>query len=321
MTDPVQYQILGRLLGALDDEEQQSVDSCLEHDSRWSQELAEWRQRLASLEPLRRDFEPPPGLVERTCRYVAACMPAPAKSPWRRWRMSSLPMPPHRAARLRGLDVAVVVTLLITFGAMIPPAIHSSRYGARVAACQDDLRQFGLALTDHSRRQDQALSQCANHGQLTRAGMFAAELLEDAYLTTTHRTVCPDAWLSVQGLLRASFRGARLELETPEMLTGEPQVRLADDWSGTGHDGAIDGWRSPSSVAAPPLLADAPGADLPGQGFPSHGGRGRNVFFEDGHARFLPLARSSGVADWFLSRGQDAGNVGASAPIVFVGGR
>ena len=91
---------------------------------------------------------------------------------------------------------------------MIPPAIHSSRYGARVAACQDDLRQFGLALTDHSRRQDQALSQCADHGQLTRAGMFAAELLEDAYLTTTHRTVCPDAWLSVQGLLCASFRGA-----------------------------------------------------------------------------------------------------------------
>ena len=265
MTDPMHQQILGHLLGALDDDEQQSVDSCLEHDPRWSRELAEWRRRLAPLEPLRPDFEPPPGLAERTCRYVAACMPVPAKSPWRRWRMSPRPMPPHRVARLRGLDVAVVVTMLMTFGAMVPPAIHSSRHGVRVAACKDDLRQFGLALTDHSRRQDQALSQWANHGQLTAHGVFAAELLEDAYLTSTHRTVCPDAWLSVQGLLRASFRGTSLKLETPEMLTAEPQVGMAGDWSGTWHDGATDGWRPPPPASTPLLLADAPSADLPGR--------------------------------------------------------
>ncbi len=201
MTDPMHHQILGHLLGALDDDEQQSVDSCLEHDPRWSRELKEWRHRLAPLEALRPDFEPPPGLAERTCRYVAACMPVPAKWQRGRWRMSPRPMPPHRVARFRGLDVAVVVTLLVTLGAMVPPAIHSSRQEARVAACQNDLQQFGLALTDHSRRQDQPLSQWAQHGQLTRTGVFAAELLQDAYLTSTHRTVCPDAWLSVQGLL------------------------------------------------------------------------------------------------------------------------
>jgi prepilin-type processing-associated H-X9-DG protein len=305
----------------LDDDEEQNVDSCLEHDQPWQRELALWRQRLAPLEALRPDFEPPPGLAERTCRYVAACMPLPAKARRSRWRMSPHPVPPHRVARIRGLDVAVVVTLLVTLGAMVPPAIHSSRYEARVASCQADLRQFGQALTDHSQRQGQALSQLAYQGQLTRTGVFAAQLLQDAYLTTTHRTLCPDAWLAVQGLLRGSSRAARLKLQDPAIQPAPAQVAMAGDCSGTWLEGATDGWRSPLSTATPPLLADSPSADLSGQRFPSHGGRGRNVLFEDGHAEFLPASESTGIADWFLSGDEDAENPDVSPSIVLVNGR
>ncbi len=322
MTDPMHYQILGHLLGALDDDEQQDVDSRLEHDEQWRRELAQWRQRLAPLEALRPDFEPPPGLAERTCRYVAACMPAPVKSLRRRWRMTPRPMPPHRVARFRGLDVAVVATLLVTLGAMVPPAIHNSRYEARVTSCQDDLRQFGLALTDHGQRQGQALPQLAHRGQLTRTGVFAAELLQDVYLTATHRTLCPDAWLAVQGLFRGPSRGMSLKPESPKVPAAEPQVAVANDWSGAWREGATDGWRSPSPNAAIPLLTDSPNADLPGQGFPSHGGRGRNVWFDDGHAEFLPITGSAGLADWFVSsEEEDTANLDLSAPIVLVGGR
>ena len=214
-------------------------------------------------------------------------------------------MPPHRVARFRGLDVVVVVTLLVTLGAMVPPAIHSSRYGVRVASCQDDLRQFGLALTDHSQRQGQALSELAHHGQLTRTGVFAAELLQDVYLTATHRTLCPDAWLAVQGLFRGPSRGMSLKPESPGVPIAEPRVEVANDWSGTWREATTDGWRSPPSAAWPPLLADAPNADLSGQRFPSHGGRGRNVLFDDGHAEFLPVAASVGLDDWFDSGDED----------------
>jgi prepilin-type processing-associated H-X9-DG protein len=321
MTDPMHYQILGHLVGALDDDEQQDVDSCLEHDEPWQRELTLWRQRLAPLEALRPDFEPPPGLAARTCRYVAACMPMPAKALRSRWTMSPHPVPPHRVARIRGLDVAVVVTLLVTLGAMVPPAIHNSRYEARVASCQADLHQFGQALTDHSQRQGQALSQLAYQGQLTRTGMFAAQLLQDAYLTTTHRNLCPDAWLAVQGLLRGPSRGAKLKLSSPAIQPAAAQVAMAGDWSGTWLEGATDGCGSPLSAAIPPLLADSPGAGLPGQGFPSHGGRGRNVLFEDGHAEFLPASESIGIADWFLSGEEDAENLDVSTPIVLVNGR
>jgi prepilin-type processing-associated H-X9-DG protein len=224
-------------------------------------------------------------------------------------------------ARFRGLDVAVVTTLLVTLGAMIPPAIHNSRHEVRVASCQEDLRNFGQALADRGQRQGQGLAQLANRGQLTRTGMFAAELLQDAYLTTTHRTVCPDAWLAVQGLLRGAARGASLRPKSLEMQPAGPPIAMGGDWSDMWSDGVTGDW-SPSSVDASPLLADAPRADVPGQGLPGHGGRGRNVLFEDGHAEFLHAVGSVGAADWFVSGAEEATtNGGLSAPIVLVNGR
>jgi prepilin-type processing-associated H-X9-DG protein len=217
--------------------------------------------------------------------------------------------------------VAVVVTLLVTLGVMVPPAINSSRYGARVAVCQEDLRQFGQGLTDYSRRQDKDLSALAQHGQLTRTGLFAAALLQDAYLTATHREVCPDAWLSVQGLLRASMRGTNLNAAGPETPIAGPkltQVTLSSALPGMWRDGASDGLRPPASATIPPLLADAPYGDGPGKGFPSHSGRGRNVLFADGHAAFLPVAASSGLADWFDAGTDDAGDI---EPLMLFGGR
>jgi prepilin-type processing-associated H-X9-DG protein len=319
MIDPMQYQILGHLLGALDDDEEQDVDSRLQRDPQWSQALADWRQRLATLESLRlqADTDPPPGLAERACRYVASCAPTPAKPP-RSWKMSARPMPPHRILGFRGLDVAAVVALLVTLAIMVPPAINSSRYGARVAMCQEDLRQLGRAMTDHSRRQETAVSELAEHGQLTRTGLFAVGLLEDAYLTATHREVCPDAWLSVQGLLRASLRGAGLKGDASRTPAAGAQVAISPVWPGVACNGAADGWRPPVPASVPPLLADAPYAGRPGEGFPSHSGRGRNVLFADGHAAFLPVAATSGAADWFGAATDDAGEI---EPLMLCGGR
>ena len=64
--------------------------------------LLEWRQRLAPFEALRAEVEPPPGLAERTCRYVASCMPAPPK-PLRRWLMSPGPCLPSALRVSAGL--------------------------------------------------------------------------------------------------------------------------------------------------------------------------------------------------------------------------
>ena len=80
MTDSIHQQLLGHLLGALDDEEQVWVDQRLEHDESYQRELILWRRRLSPLEAIRPDFDPPPDLAGRTCRMVVAYGSAPARS-------------------------------------------------------------------------------------------------------------------------------------------------------------------------------------------------------------------------------------------------
>ena len=70
MTDSVQEQLLGHLLGALDDSEQESVETQLQRDPRLRRELEEARRFLEPLEQEREAFTPPPGLAEQTCRFI-----------------------------------------------------------------------------------------------------------------------------------------------------------------------------------------------------------------------------------------------------------
>ena len=71
--DPLHQQLLGHLLGALDDDEQEWVEARLERDEEYRRQWLEWRRRVAPLLALRPDSEPPSGLAEQTCRFVAAC--------------------------------------------------------------------------------------------------------------------------------------------------------------------------------------------------------------------------------------------------------
>ena len=199
MTDRMHQQLLGHLLGALDDAEEERVDAQLEHDEQCRQELVRWRRRLAPLEALRPDFEPPPGLAARTCRFVAACMPTPVDVLAPRRRMSPDTTPPSRVARVGWHDLAVVVLLLVTTGAMLFPAIHGSRFHARLATCQDGLRQFGTALTQYSHQHGTAVSQLARNGRLTPAGMYVAGLFDNGLLTDRVQAGCPNVWLTPQG--------------------------------------------------------------------------------------------------------------------------
>ena len=64
-SDPLHQQLLGHLLGALDDDEQEWVESRLERDEEYRRQWMEWRRRLAPLLAMRPDCEPPPGLAEQ----------------------------------------------------------------------------------------------------------------------------------------------------------------------------------------------------------------------------------------------------------------
>jgi prepilin-type processing-associated H-X9-DG protein len=334
MTTPLHHQLLGYLLGALDDDEQQRLEERLEHDEESCRELTRWRKRLAPLELMRPDFEPPPGLVERTCGMVAAYRAATERSGgwgWRR-RMTPSPIPPAHAPLLSFLDAAVMVVLLITGVLLILPAIGHSRLQARLVVCQDALRQFGRVLSDYGRQQGSTLSQLANHGRLTPAGMQAAGLVRGGQLADGRRPLCSDAWLSAQGMppgssLVTEVANRRNALPVLSENNSQLAVRTtwglshrSADWSGVERDGMTDGGRLDASPTEMPLLADAPSADLPGQDLDGHGGVGRNVLFPDGHVGLLPAIASNDTSDVFLARGGKSAGLGISAPIVFVSG-
>jgi prepilin-type processing-associated H-X9-DG protein len=312
MIDPMHQQLLGHLLGALDDDEQEWLDARLKNDGEYRCHCLLWRRRLAALDAVRPEFEPPPGLAERTCRLVAACGPAmvPRRTVTTLGKMSPEAAFTARAAAIAWRDVAALTLLGVMAVALIFPAIYSSRFQARLAACQAHLRQFGLTLADYSHQHGDPLSRLAAGGRLTGAGVSAVPLIEDEFAPDRSHALCPDAWLALQGV---------------DYVSGTRRVPPAfrpygfdDDWSGTWRTGTSGAEQDPSLPAALPLLADAPSADMPGQSIDAHEGRGRNVFFADGQVRFLPCSASTDAAETVLSGSDSFTAPDGSRPVTFL---
>jgi prepilin-type processing-associated H-X9-DG protein len=331
MTDPLHQQLLGYLLGALDDDEQEWVELRLEHDEEYRRQWMEWRRRLAPLLSMRPDCEPPSGLAERTCRFVAACAPVPRRAKPRRRNMSPDLALPNRGARVGWLDAAALAVILLVAAILVPPAIHNSRFHSRLGSCQEKLRQVGLALTEYGYKHGHAISELADNERLTDAGQFAAELLDDGVGPDDGRAVCPDGWLAAQGACRSPHFGlslARVDNSTaeasecgPPAPTWSPQeipgVSIKD-WLGLWRNGTMDGATDPPPAAVA-VLTDAPSADLPGQAFDYHDGQGRNMFFGDGHVDFLPCSTTRDATETLLTGDDAPATPHVSAPVKFVG--
>ena len=282
---------------------------------------------------MRPDFEPPPGLAEQTCRFVAACAPVPRRAEPRQRKMSPDLALPDRGARVGWLDVAAVAVILLIAAILVPPAIHNSRFHSRLASCQEKLRQVGLALAEYGYEHGHPISELADNERLTGAGQFAAEMLDDGLAPDDGRAVCPDAWLAAQGACRcASSRrivagGRRNDRRPRSRKLGRRCLRWSPleipgvsirDWLGFWRNGTTDGATDPPPAAVA-LLADAPSADLPGQAFDYHDGQGRNMFFEDGHVDFLPCSTPRDPTETLLSGDDSPATPRVSVPIRFVG--
>jgi hypothetical protein len=333
-TNPMHQQLLGHLLGALDDEEQDWVEARLQDDEEYRRTWVELRRKMAPVMAARPDFEPPPGLADRTCRLVASFAPVARRAKPRRHGMSADWAFPGRSARVSWLDLTAVALVLVVVGVLVPPAIYASRFQSRLATCQDGLRQVGQAIDQYGYRHGSDLLMYADNERLTIAGRMVAELLDEQLAPDDGRTVCPDAWLATQGDLHWSRRAAlatwlgNIDHAMPEVSEVGPTWASAawvntattsePDWSGTSRNGTFIGETDlpPAAVA---ILADAPSADLPGQTLDCHSGQGRNMFFEDGHVDFLPCSTPRESADAILSQDDLPAVPRVTVPVSFVG--
>jgi hypothetical protein len=215
-----------------------------------------------------------------------------------RWPMSPMATPPDSAGRFRWLDMAVAAGVFAAVSLLLMPAIQSSRFNAQLIACQDNLRQIGVGMTQYSQRYNGYFPCIPTRGRLAAAGIYAPILARDGLVPDSRTFVCPSSSL-------AGSTGFRIS--SFDELQSASQDKLNDllCWMGGSYgyhlgymrDGLYQGTKNLGRNTFA-LVADTPGTD-PSNGRQSlnHAGRGQNVLFEYGGVKFVTSPRPFRQAD------------------------
>lgn len=286
-------QLLGYLLGALDAAERREVEEELDRSPSLRVEMARFQELLSRLgmdeEP--EEFEPPSGLADRVCDFVAAngdqaaVAEAALSSP-----IHLSPAGPAQGEFTRGysfVDMVVACCVLLVFGALLFPSINNMRLQAQRATCQYRLVQTGAALWEYAQLQpNHRYPRIPEEGKFAVAGNVPFTLRNAGFIPDRQNLICPsvadpECGLNVKFPSEEDFE----EAIGPELRSC--QQRMGGTYAyNMGY--VRDGHLMAAMLAAREnfaLIADAPG-DLTR---PVHDGIGVNVLFEDGHSRFLRL--------------------------------
>jgi hypothetical protein len=305
MTDAVREQVLGYLLGALDDAEMEQVRARLESEEAYRQEWIALGRHLQHLEAVRSAAgAPPSGLAQRTCQFIFSQIKStPRRLPRR--AISPQSAPPSRASGVRLLDVAAAAVVFVLAGALTFPAIQSSRFHSRLAVCSDNLRELGTMLTAYSEANHGRFPAVPTEGKLAAAGVYAPLLARSGLLADARRLVCPDSSLAAAGDFRVPTIAELQAADTTTLARLRQQMGGSYGYCiGYVDHGAFEPTRN-LHRAGFAMMADAPCEDRPGRQSDNHGGRGQNVLFEDGHVQFLTTSRPSGARDDIFANDDD----------------
>jgi hypothetical protein len=288
--------LLGYLLGALEPAEMEEVERELENNPQLRRDLAAIEAALTPLGfPEREDdasFEPPPvGLVARTCEFVEdakedlipRAMPVKDATPM----SSEVALAPR--GRMRWADVVVTGSVLLAALALIFPAILASRQSTQIAACQDNLRHLGLAVSQAAgMASDGRIPAIPVSGNRSTAGIYSALLQDKQLLDEPGRLVCPSSDLAERA---STFRIPTLgEIDR---AAGEALVNLQLTMGGSYAYNL--GYLENGEYKAPKyagrshyaLMSDAPVTFRPERRTNNHSGRGQNILSEDGAVKFV----------------------------------
>jgi prepilin-type processing-associated H-X9-DG protein len=245
-------------------------------------------------------------------------------------------------ATWRWQDWGASITAAAVLIAIVIPSLAEGRFAARKAACQDHLRDLGVAMTQFASRNAQSrLPSVAPAGYQAFAGVYAPRLRDAGLLDDPTQTLCPsispnEFWpgnqLADARLVNQSFSTTEpllASLQTLDeigrelTLAGESFVRDAAtnqrvmqaieelryiQMTAGGHYAYTLGVREGDHFSSPrfegrsqfAVMSDAAitrttviqrtSTDQPTYQVQvlSHGGRGINVLYEDGHVGFLP---------------------------------
>lgn len=274
--NPMRENLLGYLLNAVEPDERSAVEANLAQDARLRQELDLLRTSLAPLDGERTHHEPPKGLAQRCCEFVFTRDIMPARlSP----ATSSETRPRHRWSRL---DLAVGGAIAAAVAILILPAIYESRLQSQITACQNNLKDIGLAMSDYSDKHDGYYPAVRPGDRLNAVGMWAPMLMDNQQLPRGPAVICPSSDVD------ANFPMPKLE-DLRRMTQAEFDAiapRLGGSY------GYTLGYRDDGDYKTQQnqrrknfaVMSDAPGPG--GTNSRNHGGAGQNVLYDDNHVHF-----------------------------------
>lgn len=279
--------LLGYLLGALDDETTAQVGAQIQADPDSRGRLEQLRQLLEPLGADKGDEAPPAGLAVRTLARVAeyccldlprapvsASRSAPASSWWRR------------------ADVLVAASLLITMLGLGLPVLFRLRdthTGAAMIECENNLRVFNVALQTFHDQHHKYPSVVVERPR-DAAGMVVPILAKAGVLPALASVRCPGSGPGVPCPLTLDEARAL----SPEEFFRQARYLVPSYAYSLGHrddEGNYHGPTIPEGQQASdfPLMADGPPADGGSGNSGNHGGAGQYVLFADGHVRFVNI--------------------------------
>ena len=294
MSSPSREHLLGYLLGALSPEEHEQVEIEFNRNPLLREEMQRLRACVehVGFSEERPAYEPPAGLAERTCQFVAA---SARRVGLRTGRLSGHETERHR---FTWSDFVTVAAVVVAAASLFFPALSFSRFESQIATCQNQLRRIGYAYQGYSDLQpDHSFPGPEAEGPRAAAGIVASMLVSNN-LANSQMFLCPAS-------SRATRSGAFSvpKVEALDQATGRELVALQKSMGGDfGYNMGFtaDGKLLRTKNARRDryvLVGDAPSNSRPRRASANHADRGQNVLFEDGHVHFLRQLPSTPALD------------------------
>jgi hypothetical protein len=291
--------LIGYLLNALDEREQQALEAALGHPARGGRvrrDLEVMRLALAPLECDREPFPAPAGLADRTVRLVTTRAPSrslatPRGVPSDIREVPARPLSPASDWRPAGsrawIDRLIIGATALAACVLVAPLLLDVIAESRARRAERNLQRISVALQGYADGH-RMFPTPPDSGPLSRAGLYAPTLVSEERIVADDGTlVCPGTALSQQ----AGFRVP--SLEEVQAAVGTPRFQEMVRTMG-GDYGYTLGHRDGSGSLQPnrnrhrthfPIMADAP--DESCERSSNHPDGIHHVLHEDGHIKTL----------------------------------
>ena len=181
-------------------------------------------------------------------------------------------------------DMLVGVAALAVLAGLLFPALNYSRNQGRLVACQNNLRQVGMAFMDYSSIHEGGFVTIPGQGNLAASGCYAPILKAAGFVTDDSVFACAGV-TDAPPVVIPSVE----QIEAAETETQRSHYRKTMG----GHFGYSMGFQDGDRYQAPRagiadvvLLADQPSTRSDRQSL-NHGGNGQNCLFGDGRVTFV----------------------------------